>query len=222
MKRSVLAALVFIITAPALWAQVDLTQLSLDVQAKYNQNFGDMAQYTWQRTIQVFMKDDLKATVVENVTIGSDGKPVATVIDKTTTTKKKPGIRGAIQSSQQDDVKEYVQNALKLVTEYIFMSKGQMVDLFGSKGTVSQLGSDLQVQGVSFLVQGDNLKYLYDINSLSCVSQTVNTLMNGDPVKAVVTYKQLEGVNVVDQITLDLPAKQLNAVAVNSDWAKKL
>lgn len=221
MKKIIIATLFLTLIIQASFAQVDLTQLSLNVQKTYDQNFAKMAQYTWQRDVQVLMKGELKATIVENVSIGTDGKPVTQVIDKTTTTKKKPGIRGSIQQSQGDDLKEYVENALKLVVGYIFMSKGQMVDLF-DKGTVSELGNDLQVQGYNFITQGDNLQFLYNINSLQCVSQTVSTVMSGDPVKAVVTYKQLNGVNVVDKITVDLPAKQLNAIAVNSLWAKKL
>lgn len=213
--------MLFIFFASISWAQVDKTQLSLDVQAKYSKNFTEMAQYTWQRNIQVFMKGELMATIVADVSVGSEGKPVVNVIDKTTTTKKKPGIRGAIQSSKQEETKEYVQNSLKLVTEYIFMSKGQMVDLF-DKGTISQLGNNLQAQGFNFIVQGDNLKFLYNINSLECISQTVNTVYDGDPVNAVVIYKQVDGVNMVEKITLDLPAKELNAVSVSSLWAKKL
>lgn len=222
MKKISISLVMLIFLVPLMVAQVDLTQLSLNVQKKYNENFAAMAQYTWQRNVQVFMKGDLKATIVANVSVGSDGKPVSQVVEQTSTTKKKPGIRGAVQSSQIDDTKEYVENALKLVVEYIFMSKGQMVDLFSTKGIVSQLGDNLQVQGSNFIVQGDNLQYLYNINTLECVSQTVNTVMDGDPVKAVVTYKEVEGVDMVDKITLDLPAKGLNAVAVNSLWAKRL
>lgn len=221
MKKIIIGTIMFIFLVPALMAQVDLTQLSLNIQEKYNQNFATMAQYTWQRNTQVFMKGELKATILANISVGSDGKPVANVIDQTSTTKKKPGVRGAVQSSEIDKTKTYVENALKLVVEYIFMSKGQMVDLF-DKGTVSQLGNNLQVQGYNFITQGDNLQYLYNIESLECESQTVSTVMSGDPVKAQVTYKQLDGVNMVEKITLDLPAKGLNAVAVNSQWAKKL
>lgn len=221
MKKIIISALLFFFLVPVMMAQVDLTQLSLKVQQKYDQNFAAMAQYTWQRNVQVFMKGELKATMDASISIGSDGKPVAHVLDATTTTKKKPGVRGAIQSNAIDDTKTYVENALKLVIEYIFMSKGQMVDLF-DKGTVSQLNNDLQVQGYNFIVQGDNLKYLYNSESLECISQTVSTVMDGDPVKAQVTYTKFQGVNMIDKITLDLPAKGLNAVAVNSQWAKKL
>jgi len=222
MRKFIITTVLSVFLVPAIWAQTDMTQLSLNVQEKYNQNFAAMAQFTWQRNVQVFMKGDLKATIVATVSVGSDGKPVANVIDQTSTTKQKPGIRGAVQSSQVDDTKTYVENALKLVTEYIFMSKGQMVDLFSTKGIVSQLGNNLQVQGSNFIAQGDNLQFLYNIESLECVSQTVNTVMSGDPVKAVVTYKEVQGVNMVDKITLDLPAKGLNAVAVNTQWAKRL
>ncbi|MEJ2195025.1 MAG: hypothetical protein P8X73_09245 [Ignavibacteriaceae bacterium] len=118
-------------------------------------------------------------------------------------------------------MKEYVQKAAKLVSEYIFMNDSQMVKLF-NKGTVSELTNELQVEAFDFLVNGDNLQFLYDMKTLECVSQTVNTVMSGDKVNAQILYKALDDVNVVGKITLDLPAKDLSVVIVDSQWAKKI
>jgi hypothetical protein len=221
MKKIIISTFILILIAPAMWAQVNKTQLSLDIKAKYQQNAQQLAQYTWQRTTQVFMKGELKTTMLSAISIGPDGKLVDQLIEKESTGSIKPGVRGAIQKNEIEDLKTYVKNAITLVNQYIFMSKGQMVDLF-DKGTLSELGGNLQVQGFNFIVQGDNLQFLYNMTSLETVSQTLSTVMNGDPVKAKVVYKIFNGVNVVDNFTLDLPAKGLNATVTNSQFAKKL
>jgi hypothetical protein len=221
MKKILIASVILILLAPSLRAQVNKTQLSLDIKAKYQANAQLLAQYTWQRTTQVFMKGDLKLTTVSAISIGPDGKLVDQVIDKVSTTEQKPGLRGAIQDKERDEIKAYVKSAIDLVTQYIFMTKGQMVDLF-DKGTISELNGTLQVQGFNFIVQGDNLQFIYNMTSLETKSQTVSTVLNGDPVKAQVVYKLVNGVNVVDNFTLDLPAKGLNATVTNSAFAKKL
>lgn len=221
MKKIIISTVILILIAPAMWAQVNKTQLSLDIKAKYQQNAQQLAQYTWQRTTQVFMKGDLKLTTISAISIGPDGKLVDQVIDKVSTTAQKPGIRGAIQDKERDEIKAYVKGAVDLVNQYIFMTKGQMVDLF-DKGTVSELNGNLQVQAFNFITQGDNLQFIYNISSLETISQTISTVMNGDPVKAQVVYKLVNGVNVVDNITLTLPAKELNATVTNSAFAKKL
>lgn len=222
MKKIFIGGLMIIILIPALRAQqVDKTKLSLDIKTKYQQNAQQLAQYTWQRTTQVFMKGELKVTMLSAISIGPDGKIVDNLIEKESTGTKKPGVRGAIQKNEIEDLKTYVKNAITLVNQYIFMSKGQLVDLF-DKGTLSELGGNLQVQGFNFIVQGDNLQFLYNMTSLQTISQTITTVMNGDPVKAKVVYKIFNGVNVVDNFTLDLPAKGLNATVTNSAFAKKL
>ncbi len=221
MKTRILASTLLIFAAITGFAQVNLTQLSLDIQAKYQQNAIAMMKYTWQREANIFMKDELKGAILSQVSLGDDGKPVSQVIDKVSTTEKKPGLRGEIQKSEQEDVKTYVTNALELVQKYIFMSKGELVDLF-NKGNISIIGDHLQAQGFNYFVQGDNLQFLYNKNTLLCTSQTVNTLMNGDQVQAQVTYTMVNGVNMVSSIALVLPAKNLTVTASNSNFAQKL
>ena len=221
MKNIIITTIVLLFLSSQLWAQVDKTQLAKNIKAKYTQNYAAMAQYTWQKETQVYHEDELKLTIESENSIGTDGKPVEHITEKSSTTKEKHGIRGAIQKSESDDMKEYVQNAAKLITKYIFMSDSQMVKLFDT-GTVSEMNNEYQVEAFDFLIKGDNLQFLYDMKSLECISQTVNTVMSGDEIKAEIVYKALDEVNVVDKITLHLPAKNLNVVSVNSQWAKKI
>jgi hypothetical protein len=119
------------------------------------------------------------------------------------------------------DINEYVKNAVELVNKYIFLSNGQMIDLF-NKGTLSVLGSLLQAEGFNLLLQGDHVNFKFDQSSLLYQSQDISTVMNGDPVKAVVKYETINGINRVISVVIDLPGPKVKINLANFEYAKKL
>jgi hypothetical protein len=155
------------------------------------------------------------------VTIGPDGKLNAVEIQKQSYVAKKRGLRGAIQMGVVSDINEYVKNAVELVNKYIFLSNGQMIDLF-NKGTLSVLGSLLQAEGFNLLLQGDHVNFKFDQSSLLYQSQDISTVMNGDPVKAVVKYETINGINRVNSVVVDLPGPKVKIKLANFEYAKKL
>jgi len=96
-----------------------------------------------------------------------------------------------------------------------------MVDLF-NKGTFSKINDTYQVQAFGFIVEGDNLNLLYKKNTLDCVSQPVNTKMDGDDVMAVVEYEIFDGMFMVKQISLELPTKNWMPLPLIRSGQKKL
>jgi len=195
-------------------AQIDKTQLSLDVSKTNDQNIKLLSTYTWKRTIQGYSEGNLVLNVLSSATMGPDGKPVFQVIEKSGTEKQK-------SSKKQAEAAEYIKNAVDLVSKYIFMSTGQMVDLF-NKGTLSLLNNELHAEAFNFITKGDHLKFIFDKGSLQYKTQDISTQMNGDPVKATVTYKIVDNVNTVDKVVLDLPAKKYKVNVTSTDFAKKL
>ena len=214
-----LFALVFLI--PAAFSQVDKTQMSLDVTKKYQQNIGQLAQLTWKRKTEGFVDGKMAMSSLSSVTIGPDGKLNAVEIQKQSYVAKKRGLRGAIQKGVVSDINEYVKNALELVNKYIFLSQGQMIDLF-NKGTLSILGNSLQAEGFNLLLQGDRVNFKFDQSSLLYQSQDVSTVMNGDPIKAVVNYETINGINRVNSVVIDLPGPKVKIKLANFEYAKKL
>jgi hypothetical protein len=212
-------ALVFLI--PVSFSQVDKTQMSLDVSKKYQQNIGQLAQLTWKRKTEGFVDGKMVMSSLSSVTFGPDGKLNAVEIQKQSFVAKKRGIRGMVQKGVVSDINEYVKNAVELVNKYIFLSQGQMIDLF-NKGTLSILGSSLQAEGFNLLLQGDHINYKFDQSSLLYQSQDVSTVMNGDPVKAVVKYETLNGINRVNSVVIDLPGPKVKIKLANFEYAKKL
>jgi hypothetical protein len=216
MKKTTLSSILILFSIIIIAQEIDKTQLSLDIKARYQANFEELSQYTWQRETQAYINNVLKFTSISAVEIGTDGKIIVHQIEKKSELQKE-----GENASKEEELKEYVESALKLVAEYIFMNQQQMADLF-NKGTVSEINDTYQVQAFGFLVEGDNLNFLYKKNTLDCVSQTINTKLNGEDVTANVEYRIFDGMFMVKQIALELPAKNLTVVSVNSKWAKKI
>jgi len=212
MKKLILLSIAGFIAFSA-FAQIDKTQLSLNVSKTNDHNIKLLSSYTWKRTIQGFSEGNQVVSILSSVTMGPDGKPVNQVIENSGGQKK--------QSKKQAEAAEYIKNAVDLVAKYIFMSTGQMVDLF-NKGTLSMLNNDLHAEAFNFITKGDHLNYTFDKTSLQYKGQDISTMMNGDPVKATVTFKFVDDVNTVDKVVLDLPAKKIKVNMTNTDFAKKL
>jgi hypothetical protein len=195
-------------------AQIDKTQLSLDVSKTNEQNIKILSGYTWKRTVEGFVEGEQVFLSQSSATIGPDGKPAYQVIEKSGSSLKK-------SSKKQTQAAENIKNAVTLVSKYIFISTGQLVDLF-NKGTLSVLNDDLNAEAFNFFSKGDHIKYTYDKKSLQYKTQAISTLLNGEPVKASVTYKFVDDVNVVDKVVLEMPAMKIKANITNSEFAKKL
>jgi hypothetical protein len=99
-----------------------------------------------------------------------------------------------------------------------------MADLF-AKGTISvpEINSNvIQAEAFNFLNKGDHLVYMFNKNVLLYLSQEISTVMNGDPIKAVVTYETANGLNRVIKIEVTLPVPNIRLTLLNSDFARKL
>ncbi|MEI6883933.1 MAG: hypothetical protein WCO02_05565 [Bacteroidota bacterium] len=196
------------------YAQLDKTKLSLEVSKTNDHNIKLLSSYTWKRTIEGFSEGNQVVSILSSVTMGPDGKPVNQIIEKSGAGQKKP-------SKKQAEAAEYIKNAVELIGKYVFMSTGQMVDLF-NKGTLSLLNDNLNAEAFNFITKGDHLKYSFDKTSLQYKGQEISTMLNGEPVKATVTFKFVDDVNTVDKVVLDLPAKKIKVNMTNTDFAKKL
>jgi hypothetical protein len=195
-------------------AQIDKTQLSLDVSKTNENNIKLLSTYTWKRTIEGFVEGEQVFLSLSSATVGPDGKPAYQVIEKSGSSQKK-------STKKQAQAAENIKNAVELVSKYIFISTGQLVDLF-NKGTLSVLNDDLNAEAFNFFCKGDHIKYTYDKNSLQYKTQVISTLLNGEPIKATVTYKFVDNLNTVDKVVLEIPSKKSKANITNTEFAKKL
>ncbi len=224
MKKILLFSLLCFTIASDLSAQSSKTDLSLQVSAAATANRKQLASYVWTRTVQVFIGGELKNTIVSSLSIGPDGKMVTTAVSSTPT-KAPPtrGIRGAVAKNKIDEMKDYIDDAIKTSMGYLYLSQGKMLDFFTVAG-VSQAGNTITASGSNVNKPNDQLVLIVASPSLAFVSQTFkSTVTNGDAIAGTVNYKTFDnGLTAIDNSELDLPAKTLKLMISNSGYAKKL
>jgi hypothetical protein len=200
------------------------TDLSLKVSSAAAANRAQLAGYVWTRTVQVFIEGTLKNTVTSSLSIGPDGKIVVSAVSSISPDPPPTkGIRGKIAKGKIDDLKDYVEEAVKLSVGYLYMSKGKMVDYFDA-ANITQSGNTITVQGKSVNKPNDNATINLIAGTLAFISQSFqSTLANGDAVDGTFNYKTFSnGLTAFDSGELDLPAKKMKLRISNTNYAKKL
>ncbi len=199
------------------------TNLSLQVSAAAAANRAQLAHYVWTRTVQIFADGELKVTNVSSLSIGPDGKIVTTAVSSTPAKPLPGGIRGDIAKKKIEEIKTYVDDALKVSSGYLYMSKGKMVDFFDNGG-ISQSGTTITVKGSNVNKPNDQLTMMIATGTLAFISQSFNsTVTNGDAISGTINYKTFSnGLTAIDNGELDLPAKNMKLMISNSGYAKKL
>src|SRR5450631_830628 len=223
MKKAFLfCSLLLAITTP-LFAQTK-TDLSLKVSAAAAANRAQLAGYVWTRTVQVFISGALKNTIVSSLSIGPDGKMVTTAVSAVATDPPPTrGIRGNIAKKKIAEMKDYVDDAVKVSMGYIYMSKGGMVNYFDA-AAITQSGNTITVNGSNVSKTNDQLTMNITVGSLAFISQGFkSTLSAGDAVSGTFNYKTFSnGLTAFDSGELDLPAKKMKLMISNTNYAKKL
>jgi hypothetical protein len=206
------------------YAQDAKTNLSLQVSAAAKANRVQLASYVWTRTTQIFIGGELKNTIVSSLSIGPDGKMVTTAVSSTPTSDPPTrGIRGAVAKNKIDDLKTYIDEAMKISMGYLYMSQGKMVDFFNAAG-ISQSGTTITVSGSNVNQANDQAILLLNSTSLAYISESFKSAMSGgDVIGGTVNYKTFDnGLTAIDNATLDLPAKTMKIMMSSSNYAKKL
>ena len=224
-KLAILAISALAFTSPCTsQAQDDLEALSLKVSKAEEANLTKLKGYLWKRQSDTYVSEVLKATVLMACEFDSTGKLVVTPIDATTTVQQQRGIRGRMQQSAMEDNMDYVGKALELSAHYIYMSKGQLLDVFSrsklttlENGTLVITGSDVYVKGDQLIVHVDPKTHLF-------IYKGFTTKLGEDAISGSAEYQSFtsSGVSHVDKTTLLLPAKKARIVAVNKDYSQRV
>jgi len=224
MKKILIYCSLFLITTQAVLSQSNKTNLSLQVSSAAAANRKQLAGYVWTRTIQVFVEGALKNTIVSSVSIGPDGKVVTTAVSSTPTDPAPTkGIRGDIARKKMNEMKAYIDNAMKTAASYIYLSTGKMVDYFNAAG-ISQSGKTITVVGSNVNQTDDQLTMQVATGTYAYISQSfTSTISGGDAISGSCSYKTFSnGLTAFNTGEMDLPAKKMKLMISNTGYAKKL
>ena len=201
------------------------TNLSLQVSAAATANRAQLVNYVWTRTIKVFEGGELKLTTVNSMSVGSDGKLVASVVSSTPAKEPKSGILGDKDRKRLNELKGYVENAMTVGQGYIYLSKGKMVDYF-ENAKITEVDKTINVAGNNVIKTGDQLTMNIAKGTLAYLNQSFKTTLSNkenDPISGTVNYKTFSnGLTGVDNGEMDLLAKNLKLTLSNTNYAKKM
>lgn len=220
--KSISALVLSLLTTTLLAQEINKTELSLKVTEANQKNNQSLKAYIWKKRVETFIGGQSKAVILTEMKFNDKGEPEATVVDATTSVKKKPGLRGKAQANAIEDKMDYVEKAVQLSTGYAYMSKGELIDFF-DKATVTNKGDIIEATASNFKVQGDKLTIQFDAKTYLYKNKKFNTLMGKDLVEGEVTYSNFSnGTNHIDDINLNLPAQNMIIKSKNQDWTQRV
>lgn len=217
MKKQLLIVLFLLLTA-GIYAQTDKEQLALNVARAEDANLTKLKDYIWKRSSNVFIENQLKLTTVTEYKFDAEGKLKATVLDKKSTVKQKPGLRGAAQQNAAEDKAEYVQKALELAMSYAFMSKGDLVDFF-DKAAFTEKDGLVEATASNVRVKGDKLSIRIDPSTNLIVYREFSSLLGTDLMDGQLNYDKFSNGTVHGTTTtLNLPVQKMRIDGLNQDY----
>lgn len=221
MKHLITAALFFVAIATVA-QEINKTDLSLKVTEANQKNNAALKAYIWKKKTEAFINGQSKLTTLTELKFNDKGDPEATLVDASTTVKKKPGLRGKAQANAAEQKLDYVEKAVQLSANYTYMTKGELIDFF-DKATVTKKGDIIEATAENFKVQGDKLTIQFDAKTYLYKNKKFNTLLGKDLVEGEVTYANFtSGTNHVEDINLNLPAQSMIIKSKNQDWTQRV
>lgn len=231
-KFTLLAASILLLSSPQLRAQggADLQARIAELKQSAAQNKQALAQYTWQETVQIYLKGDLKKTEHFEVRQGSDGKPVKTSLDAPAAPPQQPSGRGGrlkehVVEKKKEEYKDYADQMKELAQHYVPPDKDDIQTAY-AKGNIEIIPGGSVPDQIKLVIhnyykQGDSVTVTFDKTKKQLQAISIATYMDDpkDAMNLTVTFDRLpDGTNHVASTNIDGVSKQLKVNTTNSDY----
>jgi hypothetical protein len=216
----ILSIMMFFLAVPASAqdAKPDSDQLALDVANAQQANRAALAKYSWRVKTQLTKDGETMATNVTEMRFNSDGKLETTKIAGESNIEEKRGLRGRQQEKKLNDFGEYLEGVLDQAFNYVFMSKGTLVDVF-DRAKITHTESSVDVSAGDLFVKGDELSMTLDPADKLTRTLTFKTTKGEDTIIGTVTLNKIEnGPNRPTKFEIQIPAQSLVISSETYDW----
>jgi hypothetical protein len=185
-----------------------------------------LRQYEWIETTVVSVKGEQKARKQERCYYGADGGLQKVDSSSTPAPEKKRGLRGRIAARKQEDLTDYMKDAVALVKAYVPPNPAKLQAVKDS-GKVSidvlEPGKRARLNFRDYAKPGDNLGVEVDLANNRPLRLNVATYLEGakDTVTLDVRMGQLnDGTTYPSDVTLDGTAKKLKITVKYGGYRK--
>lgn len=200
--------------------EVNATDLALKISEMQANNMVSLKKYSWKRSSKIEVEGELKLVIVTQFRFDTEGKLEATQISNEWKVEKKSFIAGKKQKSAMEESQKIAEEAFNLLNQYIFMSKGQMVDFF-DKADIGKSGENgaIEITANNVLIEDDKVVQMVDEKTLLVRSMIVKSILDTDNLTGTYKFETLkDGTNRPAQIIVEIPTREMKIVMENFDY----
>jgi hypothetical protein len=225
-SKSVLPLILAALALPAFAQQPTASERAAQLKATIEASQAVLRQYEWFETTVVSVNGEDKARKQERCYYGADGGVQKVETSSTPEPEKKRGLRGRIAARKQEDMTDYMKNAVALVKAYVPPNPAKL-QAAKDAGKVSidvlEPGKRARLNFRDYAKPGDNLGVEVDLANNRPLRLNVATYLEGaeDTVTLDVRMGQLnDGTTYPSDATLDGTAKKLKITVKYGGYRK--
>ena len=188
------------------------------------QNSMALRQYTWKSRTEIRKDGDVKSTKLFMNRYAADGTVVQLLLDETSASLPKFGIRGAIARKKKDDAQKLVAALQQVAKSYGELPPAKMQD-FMTRATAT-LETNLpqpllRLAARNVLQPGDEMVVWVDANTRRQHRIEINSSYDAKPLRIVTEFKDLpNGPTHVARSVVDYAAEDLTLTIENFDYKR--
>jgi len=188
---------------------------------------ASLRQYQWIETTTVNVKGEEKSRKQERCYYGADGKLTKVLLtNESAPEDKKRGIRGRIAEHKEEELTDYMHEAVNLIRQYVPPDQARLQAVKDAGKVSIQLtepGKQARLTFSDYLKSGDSLAVDVDLTNNHPVAANVNSYLDS-PKESVTLSVQFgtlnDGTTYPSDAVLDAPGKNLKVTIDNSGYQK--
>ena len=219
-KKIILSILAFGLVALSFGQ--DNVSIAIKVADAQSENYENLKNFSWKRSVTMFHNGEQKYKRMLQLRYNSKGEIESVVLGEESNVQKQKGpMRGKKQQGAIEQDTELINKSLTMVFGYIYMSKGQLVDLY-DKNTVEDKGQSYVVNATDVLEKGDNVIYTLDKETLLFESVELTSSVDGQALKSTMKFgNQSDGANHPSVSELEIPGRGIVVNTESFDFIKQ-
>jgi len=204
----------------------ELEQRVVALKESVAQDLQRLRQYEWIETTVITVKGEERSRKQQQCYFGADGKLQKVIMYESAPPKEKFGLRGMIQEKKQEELKDYMEQAVAMIKEYVPPDPIKMLAVRAAGKVGMDMpggGKGLRVNFRDYAKPGDLLTMEIDPASNRVLSLGVATYLSDatDSIALNVGFMALQdGTRYPATEVLSAPAKELTINVTNSGYRK--
>ena len=190
-----------------------------------------LAQYTWNETVTISLKGEVKKQEHFQVQLGPDGKPQKTSMDQPDSGDSGGGRQGRLKKhvveKKKEEYKDYADSIKDLIQQYVPPEKDKLAQAYQQgnilMGPAADAPGQFRLVISNYIKQGDNMTLIADQAQKDLVSLTISTYLSdpSDAVKVTVTFvREPGGPNHTSSQVINGVSKQLTIAIQDSNYLR--